>query len=91
MAICKTKAQRVIDDSKWTKIAAYQSEEVLPVPVVATDTQSYDLLDPNGLQVVFEDAGNSRRQFHENDNENKDEDEDIRGDDKTDDDEYNAT
>ncbi|KAK4394509.1 hypothetical protein Sango_1605200 [Sesamum angolense] len=61
MVVCKIKAGRVVDDSKWTKIAAYKPEEVLPVPIVATDNQSYDLRDLNSLQVVFEDAGTLRR------------------------------
>ncbi|KAL0375631.1 UNVERIFIED_CONTAM: hypothetical protein Scaly_0680700 [Sesamum calycinum] len=87
----KTKAWRVVDDSKWTQTATYLSKEVLPVPVVATNNQSYDLREPNDLQVVFEDAGTSWRQLHENDDENKDEDEGIDGDDETDDDEYEAT
>ncbi|KAL0387603.1 UNVERIFIED_CONTAM: hypothetical protein Sradi_2642100 [Sesamum radiatum] len=87
----KTKARRVVDDSKWTQTATYLSKEVLPVPVVATNNQSYDLREPNDLQVVFEDAGTSWRQLHENDDENKDEDEGIDGDDETNDDEYEAT
>ncbi|KAL0337633.1 UNVERIFIED_CONTAM: hypothetical protein Scaly_2038400 [Sesamum calycinum] len=29
-------------------------EKVVPVPIVAVDNQSYDLCDPNGLQVVLE-------------------------------------
>ncbi|KAK4411905.1 hypothetical protein Sango_0263500 [Sesamum angolense] len=66
---------------------AYQSEEVVPVPIVATDNQSYDSCDPNGLQVVLEAAGTSQRQVHEN----EDRDEDSDGDDKTDDEKYEAT
>ncbi|KAL0293990.1 UNVERIFIED_CONTAM: hypothetical protein Sangu_3227000 [Sesamum angustifolium] len=54
MAICKIKAQRVVDESKWIETLAYQSEEVVPVPVVATDNQSYNLREPNGLQVVVD-------------------------------------
>ncbi|KAL0287118.1 UNVERIFIED_CONTAM: hypothetical protein Sangu_2706600 [Sesamum angustifolium] len=49
MAVCKEKVQRVVGDSNWTETVAYPPEEVLPVPVVATDNQSYDLRDPNGL------------------------------------------
>ncbi|KAL0325224.1 UNVERIFIED_CONTAM: hypothetical protein Sradi_5091700 [Sesamum radiatum] len=37
MAICKIKARRVVDDSKWTKTVAYQSEQVVPVPIVPID------------------------------------------------------
>ncbi|KAL0427360.1 UNVERIFIED_CONTAM: hypothetical protein Slati_2910800 [Sesamum latifolium] len=48
MAVCKTKALRVVDDSRWTDIA-YQPEEVIPVPEVATDNQMYDLHDPDGI------------------------------------------
>ncbi|KAL0290417.1 UNVERIFIED_CONTAM: hypothetical protein Scaly_2671400 [Sesamum calycinum] len=70
---------------------AYQPGEVVPVPIVAVDNPSYDLRDPNGLQVVLEAAGTSRRQLHENNNDNKDEDEDNGGDDVTDDEEYEAT
>ncbi|KAL0383227.1 UNVERIFIED_CONTAM: hypothetical protein Scaly_0610000 [Sesamum calycinum] len=33
---------------------AYQLEEVVPVPIVAVDNQSYNLRDPNGVQVVLE-------------------------------------
>ncbi|KAL0332930.1 UNVERIFIED_CONTAM: hypothetical protein Scaly_2194500 [Sesamum calycinum] len=39
-----------------TETVAYQSGEVVPVPIVAVDNQSYDLRDPNGLQVVLEAA-----------------------------------
>ncbi|KAL0342502.1 UNVERIFIED_CONTAM: hypothetical protein Scaly_1912800 [Sesamum calycinum] len=50
--------RRVVDDSKWTGIVAHQPEEVVPVPIVVVDIQSYDLRDPNGLQVVLEVAEN---------------------------------
>ncbi|KAL0306921.1 UNVERIFIED_CONTAM: hypothetical protein Sradi_6109400 [Sesamum radiatum] len=56
-----TKARRVVDDSKWTETGAYQPKEVVPVPIVAVDNQSYNLRDPNGVQVVLEAAGTSRR------------------------------
>ncbi|KAK4385676.1 hypothetical protein Sango_2691600 [Sesamum angolense] len=91
MAFCKIKARRVVDDSKWTETVAYQLEELVPVPIGTVDNQSYDLRDPNGLQVVLEAASTSRRQLHENDDENEDEDEDSGGDDETDDEEYEAT
>ncbi|KAL0334030.1 UNVERIFIED_CONTAM: hypothetical protein Sangu_1559200 [Sesamum angustifolium] len=58
---------------------------------MATDNQSYDLCDPNGLQVVLEAAGTSWRQLHENDDENEDENEHSGGDDETGDEEYEAT
>ncbi|KAK4397283.1 hypothetical protein Sango_1564900 [Sesamum angolense] len=87
MVVCKIKAQRVVADSKWTQTVAYQSEEVVPVPIVAVNNQSYVLRDPNGVQVVLEAAGTSRRQLHENDEEN----EDSGWDDNTDDEEYEAT
>ncbi|KAL0324681.1 UNVERIFIED_CONTAM: hypothetical protein Scaly_2435200 [Sesamum calycinum] len=96
--VCKIKARRVLDESKWTETFAYQPEEVVPVPVVATDNEVYNLCDPNGLQVVVDlsmaqqhAVGTSRRQVHENDDENKDKDEDNSWDDKTDDDEYEPT
>ncbi|KAL0455722.1 UNVERIFIED_CONTAM: hypothetical protein Slati_0911400 [Sesamum latifolium] len=59
--VAKVKAQRVVDESVWTDICAYQPDEVLPVPVVGTDNQTYDLRDPNGLQVMIDnqDAGTS--------------------------------
>ncbi|KAL0301935.1 UNVERIFIED_CONTAM: hypothetical protein Sradi_6470300 [Sesamum radiatum] len=88
MTVCKIKAWRVVDDSKWIETVAYQPEEVVPVPRVAVNNQSYDLRDPNGLQVVLEAAGTSQRQLHENDDENEDEDSDR---DESDDDEYKAT
>ncbi|KAL0370881.1 UNVERIFIED_CONTAM: hypothetical protein Sangu_0406200, partial [Sesamum angustifolium] len=83
--------KRVVDDSKWTETIAYESKEVVPVPIVVVDNQSYDICDPNGLQVVLEAAGTSRRGLHENDDENEDEDEDNGGDNETDDEEYKAT
>ncbi|KAK4406442.1 hypothetical protein Sango_0650700 [Sesamum angolense] len=67
---------------------AYQPEEVVPVPIVAVDNQSYDLRDPNGLQVVLEVAGTTRRQLHENNDDNENEYENNGRDDETDDDEY---
>ncbi|KAL0295569.1 UNVERIFIED_CONTAM: hypothetical protein Sangu_3194800 [Sesamum angustifolium] len=91
MVICKIKAWRVVNDSKWTETVTYQSEEVVLVHIVAIDNQSYDLRDPNGVQVVLEVAGTSGRQLHENDEENEDEDEDSGGDDDTDEEEYKAT
>ncbi|KAL0377219.1 UNVERIFIED_CONTAM: hypothetical protein Scaly_0839500 [Sesamum calycinum] len=49
MAVCKIKARRVLDDSKWIETVAYQPKEVVPVLIVAVNNQSYDLRDPNGL------------------------------------------
>ncbi|KAK4381796.1 hypothetical protein Sango_2935300 [Sesamum angolense] len=40
------RARRVVDDSKCTETVAYQSEEVVAVPIVAIDNQTYDLRDP---------------------------------------------
>ncbi|KAL0298829.1 UNVERIFIED_CONTAM: hypothetical protein Sradi_6542700 [Sesamum radiatum] len=37
MDVCKIKARRVVDESKWTETFAYQPEEVVLVPVVAID------------------------------------------------------
>ncbi|KAL0295150.1 UNVERIFIED_CONTAM: hypothetical protein Sangu_3203600 [Sesamum angustifolium] len=87
IAVFKIKARRVFDNSKWTETVAYQLEEVVPISILAVDNQSYDLRDPNGLQVVLEAAGTSWRQLHENDDENKEEDEDN----EIDDEEYEAT
>ncbi|KAL0347689.1 UNVERIFIED_CONTAM: hypothetical protein Scaly_1784900 [Sesamum calycinum] len=81
MAICKIKAQRVVDNSKWTETDAYQPKEIVPVPIVVVDNQSYDLRDPNGLQVVLEAVGTSWRLLHENNDDNEDEDEDCSGND----------
>ncbi|KAK4400345.1 hypothetical protein Sango_1140600 [Sesamum angolense] len=67
------------------------TKEVVLVPIVAVDNQSYDLRDPNGVQVVLEATGTSWGQLHESDDENEDEDEDSDGDDETDDEEYEAT
>ncbi|KAL0437694.1 UNVERIFIED_CONTAM: hypothetical protein Sradi_0477300 [Sesamum radiatum] len=52
MAVCKTKARRVVDASRWTDVA-YQLEEVEPPPKVNTDNQTYDLHDPNGLVLLL--------------------------------------
>ncbi|KAK4382904.1 putative flavin-containing monooxygenase 1 [Sesamum angolense] len=85
------------DIKKWEK---YMKRYSGNVPIVATENQSYDLHDPNDLQVVVDRsmaqqqaAGTSRSQVHENDDENYDEyeDEDSSRDDETDDDEYEAT
>ncbi|KAL0410929.1 UNVERIFIED_CONTAM: hypothetical protein Slati_3682600 [Sesamum latifolium] len=86
------KARRVIDESKWTEICAYQLDEVLRVPVVGTDNQMYHLRDPNGLQVMIDNqaAGTSRSQTCQTDD-NEDYDEDSFEDDETDDDEYELT
>ncbi|KAL0458075.1 UNVERIFIED_CONTAM: hypothetical protein Slati_0434700 [Sesamum latifolium] len=34
LVVAEVKARRVVDESKWTEICAYQPDEVLPVPVV---------------------------------------------------------
>ncbi|KAL0455891.1 UNVERIFIED_CONTAM: hypothetical protein Slati_0928300 [Sesamum latifolium] len=67
--------------------------EVVPVPVVAIDNQTYDLRDPNGLQVMIDNqaAGTSRSQARQTDDENEDDDEDNFENDETDDDEYELT
>ncbi|KAL0458534.1 UNVERIFIED_CONTAM: hypothetical protein Slati_0480600 [Sesamum latifolium] len=58
-----------------------------------TDNQTYDLCDPNGLQVMVDnqDAGTSRSQARQTDDNNEDDDEDRFEDDDTDDDEYELT
>ncbi|KAK4382241.1 hypothetical protein Sango_2892000 [Sesamum angolense] len=83
MVVCKIKARRVVDESKWTETFAYKLEEVISVPVMANDNQSYDLHDPNSLQVVVDFSmayqqavGTSRRQARESDDEDEEEDED---------------
>ncbi|KAL0428285.1 UNVERIFIED_CONTAM: hypothetical protein Slati_3003300 [Sesamum latifolium] len=93
LVVAKVKAQRVVDESKWTEICAYQLDEVLPVPVLGTDNQTYDLRDPNGLQVMVHNqaAGTSRSQARQTDDDNEDDDEDSFEDDETDDDEYELT
>ncbi|KAL0420386.1 UNVERIFIED_CONTAM: hypothetical protein Slati_3061500 [Sesamum latifolium] len=72
-AVAKVKARRVVDESKWTEICAYQPDEVLPVLVVGTDNQTYDLRDPNSLKVMVnnEAAGTSRSQACQTDDDNK--------------------
>ncbi|KAL0313698.1 UNVERIFIED_CONTAM: hypothetical protein Scaly_2909700 [Sesamum calycinum] len=74
---------------RFFNIVCIPDEEVVPVSIVAVDNQSYDLCDPNGLQVVLEAAGTSWGQLHENDDKNEDEDSGRDG--KTDDKEYEAT
>ncbi|KAL0411462.1 UNVERIFIED_CONTAM: hypothetical protein Slati_3735900 [Sesamum latifolium] len=87
------KARRVVDESKWTEICTYQSDAVLPVPIVGTDNQTYNLRYPNGLQVMVDNqaAGTSRSQARQTDDDNEDNDEDSFEDDDTDDDEYELT
>ncbi|KAL2249858.1 UNVERIFIED_CONTAM: hypothetical protein Sindi_2459500 [Sesamum indicum] len=53
MVVCKSKAQRVVDESRWTDIA-YQPKEVVLVLEVATDNQTYDLHDPDDIQIVVD-------------------------------------
>ncbi|KAL0420721.1 UNVERIFIED_CONTAM: hypothetical protein Slati_3095000 [Sesamum latifolium] len=83
----------VVDESKWTEICSYQPDEVVPVPIVGSDNQTYDLRDPNGLQVMIDNqaVGTSRSQARQTDDENEDDDEDSFEDDETDDDEYELT
>ncbi|KAL0427831.1 UNVERIFIED_CONTAM: hypothetical protein Slati_2957900 [Sesamum latifolium] len=42
-AVCKIKARRVIDDSRWTEVA-FQEDETVPTPQVLTDEQDYELM-----------------------------------------------
>ncbi|KAL0444722.1 UNVERIFIED_CONTAM: hypothetical protein Slati_2194900 [Sesamum latifolium] len=51
LAVAEVKARRVVDESKCTEICTYQPDEVLPVPVVGTDNQTYGLRDPNGYKL----------------------------------------
>ncbi|KAK4389777.1 hypothetical protein Sango_2314700 [Sesamum angolense] len=51
MAVCKTKARRV--ESHWTNVA-YQIDEEVPVLEVNTNNQTYDLHDPDGLQLIVD-------------------------------------
>ncbi|KAL0392894.1 UNVERIFIED_CONTAM: hypothetical protein Sradi_2512200 [Sesamum radiatum] len=37
MVVCKIKARRVVDESKWTETFAYKLEEAISVPVMAND------------------------------------------------------
>ncbi|KAL0405919.1 UNVERIFIED_CONTAM: hypothetical protein Slati_3905800 [Sesamum latifolium] len=93
LVVAKVRARRVVDESKWTEICAYQSDEVVPVPVVGTNIQTYDLRDSNGLQVMIDNqaTGTSRSQAHQTDDDNEYNDEDSFEDDETDDDEYELT
>ncbi|KAL0433360.1 UNVERIFIED_CONTAM: hypothetical protein Slati_2670300 [Sesamum latifolium] len=49
--VCKIKARRVIDDSRWIEVA-FQEDETVPTPQVLTDEQYYELHDPSGIQLV---------------------------------------
>ncbi|KAL0315015.1 UNVERIFIED_CONTAM: hypothetical protein Scaly_2897200 [Sesamum calycinum] len=49
MTVCKTKARRV--ESHWTNVA-YRIDEEVPVPEVNTNNQTYDLHDPDGLELI---------------------------------------
>ncbi|KAL0438884.1 UNVERIFIED_CONTAM: hypothetical protein Slati_2371400 [Sesamum latifolium] len=51
MAIWKTKARTVIDDSRWTEVA-FQEYETIPTPQVVTDNHNYELHYPNGTKLV---------------------------------------
>ncbi|KAL0325011.1 UNVERIFIED_CONTAM: hypothetical protein Sradi_5070400 [Sesamum radiatum] len=53
MVVYKTKAQRVVDKFHWTNVA-YQIEEEVLVPEVNTNNQTYDLHDPDGLQLIVD-------------------------------------
>ncbi|KAL0411182.1 UNVERIFIED_CONTAM: hypothetical protein Slati_3707900, partial [Sesamum latifolium] len=44
MAVCKIKARRVIDDSRWTEVA-FQEDETIPTPQVVPDNHNYELHD----------------------------------------------
>ncbi|KAL0412274.1 UNVERIFIED_CONTAM: hypothetical protein Slati_3817100 [Sesamum latifolium] len=47
MAVCKIKARRVVDDSRWTEVE-FQDDESIHTPQVLTDDHNYALYDPNG-------------------------------------------
>ncbi|KAL0449149.1 UNVERIFIED_CONTAM: hypothetical protein Slati_1471300 [Sesamum latifolium] len=66
---------------------------VVPVPVVGTDNQTYNLRDPNGLQVMIDNqaAGTSQSQVRQTDDDNEDDDEDSFEDNETDDDDHELT
>ncbi|KAL0329035.1 UNVERIFIED_CONTAM: hypothetical protein Sradi_4890200 [Sesamum radiatum] len=53
IAVCKTKATRVINDSRWTEVA-FQEDETIHSPQVVTDIHNYELHDPNGIQLVID-------------------------------------
>ncbi|KAL0430508.1 UNVERIFIED_CONTAM: hypothetical protein Sradi_0676800 [Sesamum radiatum] len=66
MVVCKIKARRVVDASRWTDVA-YQLEEVEPPPNANTGNQTYDLHDPNGL-VLFVDSSEAMQHGAKNPN-----------------------
>ncbi|KAL0427434.1 UNVERIFIED_CONTAM: hypothetical protein Slati_2918200 [Sesamum latifolium] len=51
MVVCKIKARRLVDDSRWTEVA-FQEEESIHTPQVLTDDHNYILHDPTGMQLV---------------------------------------
>ncbi|KAL0449117.1 UNVERIFIED_CONTAM: hypothetical protein Slati_1468100 [Sesamum latifolium] len=53
MVVCKIKARRVVDESRWTEVA-FQEDETIPTPQVLTDDHNYALHDPNGIQLVVD-------------------------------------
>ncbi|KAL0439472.1 UNVERIFIED_CONTAM: hypothetical protein Slati_2430200 [Sesamum latifolium] len=53
MAVCKIKAKRVVDDSRWTEVT-FQEDESIRTPQVLTDDHNYALHDPNGIQLVVD-------------------------------------
>ncbi|KAL0388991.1 UNVERIFIED_CONTAM: hypothetical protein Scaly_0256200 [Sesamum calycinum] len=48
MVVCKTKVRRVINDSRWTKVA-FQEDETIPSPQLVKDNHNYELHDTNGI------------------------------------------
>ncbi|KAL0401696.1 UNVERIFIED_CONTAM: hypothetical protein Slati_4199500 [Sesamum latifolium] len=53
MAVCKIKARRVVNDSRWTEVA-FQEDESIPTPQVLTDDHNYALHEPNSIQLVVD-------------------------------------
>ncbi|KAL0406611.1 UNVERIFIED_CONTAM: hypothetical protein Slati_3975000 [Sesamum latifolium] len=75
-AVCKIKARRVIDDSRWTEVA-FQEDDTVPTPQVLTNEQYYELHDPIGIQLVCdlyqEEVGTSRNAKTDSENEPEEE------------------
>ncbi|KAL0283950.1 UNVERIFIED_CONTAM: hypothetical protein Sangu_2857600 [Sesamum angustifolium] len=63
MTVCKIKARRIVDDSRWTEVT-FQEDESIPTPQVLTDDHNYAMHDPNGIQLIVDlnqqGAGTSR-------------------------------
>ncbi|KAL0361296.1 UNVERIFIED_CONTAM: hypothetical protein Sradi_3814100 [Sesamum radiatum] len=72
MDVCKIKAKRVVDDSRWTEVA-FQEDETIPTSQDPTDGYNYALHDPNGIQLVVDlnqqGVGTSRAANGESDDE----------------------